>query len=189
VTIPIRSNTKTVPIKIVRNGKAPDGVTIESIEIDENEATVTGSEDALKKTESVRVEVDISKITDNTTLTLPVIISNGVTKVTPQTVKATVVVTKQVEKTVSDVPLEIEGISEEYSATIHDPENQKIDISINGPDSAVKGIGTKDFSVFIDLSKLEEGEYEVDIQVEGPPDVKWKLKKSSATLTIERNDA
>jgi YbbR domain-containing protein len=40
-----------VPIKIVRNGKAPNGVTIESIEIDEDEAIVTGSEDALKNRE------------------------------------------------------------------------------------------------------------------------------------------
>lgn len=40
------------------------------------------------------MEVDISKITDNTTLTLPVIISDGITKVTPQLVKATVVVNK-----------------------------------------------------------------------------------------------
>jgi YbbR domain-containing protein len=94
-----------------------------------------------------------------------------------------------VEKTVSDVPLKIEGLSEDYNATILDPENQLIDISINGPDTAVKGIGTKDFSVFIDLSNLEEGEYEVDIQVEAPPDIKWKLKKSSATLTIKKIDA
>ena len=89
--------------------------------LDEKEATITGDENVLKNTENVRVEVDISKITDNTTLTLPVIISNGITKVTPQTVKATVVVKKQEEKTVSDVPLKIQGLSEEYKATINDP--------------------------------------------------------------------
>jgi YbbR domain-containing protein len=98
VTIPIRSNSKTVPIDIVRNGTAPAGVTIESIVIDEKEATISGSESVLAKTEKVRVEVDLSKITDNTTLTLPVIISNGITRVTPQQVKATVVVKKQEEK-------------------------------------------------------------------------------------------
>jgi YbbR domain-containing protein len=189
VSIPIRSNTKTVPIKIVENGKAPEGVTIESIEIDEKEATITGSESILKNTESVRIEVDLSEITDNTTLTLPVIISNGITMVTPQTVKATVVVTKEEEKTVSDVPLKIQGLSEEFSATINDPENELIDISVNGPESAVKGIGREDFSVIINLSDLKEGEHEVDIRVDGPPDVEWKPNKSSAKITIEKNDA
>jgi YbbR domain-containing protein len=189
VTIPIRSNTKTVPIKIVRNGTAPDGVTIESIEIDEKEATITANESVLKNTSSVRVEVDLSKITDNTTLTLPVIISNGITKVTPQLVKATVEVSKQEEKTVSDIPLKIQGLSEEYSATINDPENQVIDISVNGLDSEVKDISRGDFSVYIDLSSLKEGDHEVDIQIEGPPDVEWKPNKSSAKITIEKNEA
>ena len=54
----------------------------------------------LNKTENVRVEVDVSEITDNTILTVPVIISNGITKCYPaRSVKATVVVEKQEEKT------------------------------------------------------------------------------------------
>lgn len=189
ITIPIKSNSKTVPINIVRNGTAPEGVTIESIELDENEATISGDENVLKNTENVRVEVDISNITDNTTLTLPVIISNGITKVTPQTVKATVVVNKQAEKTVSDIPLNIQGLSGEYKATINDPGNQMINILINGPASEVNRVGTGDFNVFIDLSSLGEGAHEVDIHVEGPPSVKWKANKSSAKITIEKNNA
>jgi YbbR domain-containing protein len=190
ITLPVKSNAKTVPIKVVRNGTAPEGVSIESIEIDEKEATITGDVNVLNKTESVRVEVDISKITDSTTLTLPVIISNGITKVTPQLVKATIVVKKQEEKTVSDVPLKIQGLSADYSATINDPENQLINILVNGPSSDVKSITPKDFNVFIDLSSLdEEGEYEVDIQVEGPPAVEWKPNKTSAKITIQKNNA
>ncbi|MFL6556431.1 MAG: YbbR-like domain-containing protein, partial [Bacillus sp. (in: firmicutes)] len=189
ITIPVRSNTKTVPINIVENGKAPKGVTIESIKIDEKEATIYGSESILNNTERVRVEVDLSKITENTTLTLPVIISNGVTRVTPQTVKATVVITKQEEKTVPDVPVTIKGLSDQYEATINDPENQLIDILVNGPASAVTRVKPKDFSVFIDLSSLEEGDHEVDIHIDGPSAVKWKPTKSSAKITIHKNNA
>ncbi|MEH7304974.1 CdaR family protein [Neobacillus drentensis] len=189
ITIPVRSNSKTVPINIVRNGTAPEGVTIESIEIDETEATIYGSESVLNNTEKVRVEVDLSKITDNTTLTLPVIISNGITKVTPQTVKAKVVVKKQEEKNVSDVPVHIKGLSDEYEATITDPENQMIDLLVNGPASAVTRVKPEDFNVFIDLSDLEEGDHEVDIHVEGPSALKWKPTKSSAKITINKNNA
>lgn len=189
ITIPVTINSKTVPINIVRNGTAPEGVTIESIDIDEKEATIFGSESVLDKTEKVRVEVDLSKITDNTTLTLPVIISNGITKVTPQTVKATVVVKKQEEKTISDVPVTIKGLPDEYEATINDPGNQMIDILVNGPASAVTRVKPKDFNVYIDLSDLEEGEHDVDIHVEGPPDLKMKPTKSSAKITINKNNA
>ncbi|MEH7075894.1 CdaR family protein [Neobacillus drentensis] len=189
ITIPVKSNSKTVPINIVRNGTPPKGVTIDSIEIDEKEATIYGSDSVLGKTEKVRVEVDLSKITDNTTLTLPVIISNGITKVTPQTVKATIVVKKQEEKTVSDVPLKIQGLSDQFTATINDPGSQMIDILINGPALAVKRVRPEDFKVFIDLSSLEEGDHEVNIHVEGPTDIKWKPVKSSAKITIEKNNA
>ncbi|MFP5115828.1 CdaR family protein [Bacillaceae bacterium C204] len=189
ITIPVKVNSKTVPINIVRNGTAPEGVTIESIDIDEKEATIFGSETVLDKTEKVRVEVDLSKITDNTTLTLPVIISNGITKVTPQTVKATVVVKKQEEKTISDVPVTIKGLPDEYEATINDPGNQMIDILVNGPATAVTRVKPKDFNVYIDLSDLDEGEHDVDIHVEGPPDLKMKPTKSSAKITINKNNA
>ena len=53
-------------------------MTIDSITLNENEATISGSEDSLDKTENVKVEVDISAINESTELTLPVIISEGI---------------------------------------------------------------------------------------------------------------
>jgi len=187
VTIPIKSITKTVPINVVKKGTAPSGVTIESIELDENEATITGNEDVLKNTENVRVEVDISKISENTTLTLPVIISNGITKVNPQTVKATVVVKKSEEKTLSGVPLKIRGLADTYKAEINDPTSHTINLIVNGPGGSVAGLRPEDFTVFIDLSGLKEGSHDVKIQVEGPTDINWKPDKSSAKITITNN--
>ena len=98
VTIPIKRANKTVPIEIVRKGTSPTGVTIDSITLDKNEATITGSEDTLNKTENVRVEVDISAINENTELTLPVIIPEGINEVDPKTVKATVKVNSTSEE-------------------------------------------------------------------------------------------
>jgi len=187
VTIPVKSNTKTVPINILKKGKAPEGVTIESIDLDEKEATITGNEDVLKDTDSVRVEVDLSKITDNTTLTLPVIISNGVTKVSPQIVKATVVVNKQEEKTVIGVPVSIRGLSSDYKAEITEPTSQTINILVNGPSDSVAGLKADDFSAFIDLTGLNEGSHDIKIQVEGPKDVKWQTEQSTAKITITNN--
>jgi len=187
VTIPIKSTMKTVPINVVKKGTSPPGVTIESIELDAKEATITGNEDVLKNTENVRVEVDISKISENTTLTLPVIISNGITKVTPQTVNATVVVKKQEEKTVSGVPLKIRGLSDTYKAEINDPTNHTINLVVNGPSESVAGLRPEDFTVFIDLSGLTEGSHDVKIQVEGPKDVNWKPDKATAKIAITNN--
>lgn len=188
VTIPIKNTSKTVPITVLEKGNAPSGVTIESIELDVDEATITGDEDVVKDTENVRVEVDVSKISDNTTLTLPVIIPNGITKVTPQTVKATVVVKKEAEKTVSGIPINIKGLSVQHNAVINDPANRAINLLIFGPSDLISALGPKDFNVFIDLSGLTEGNHDVNIQVEGPPNINWNPDKSTAKITITKDN-
>jgi YbbR domain-containing protein len=187
VTIPIKETNKTVPINIVQKGTPPTGVTISSISLDTKQAVISGSDDILKNTNSVRVEVDVSKITDNTTLTLPVIISNGVTKVTPQLVKATVTVNKQGEKTISGVPIKMKGLAPNNTAEITDPANQMISLIVDGPSAALNTMGPGDFNAYIDLSNLDAGSHDVDIHIDGPPEVKWKPDKSKATITITRN--
>ena len=189
VTIPVKSNTKTVPINIIEKGTLPAGVTIESIDLDVKEAVISGDEDILKVTDKVRVEVDVSKISENTTLTLPVIISNGITKVTPETVKATVVVKREEEKTVSGLPINIRGLSEQYEVVINEPVNRLVNLLVLGPSNTVSGLGPNDFNIFVDLTGLTDGVHNVTIQVNGPPNVTWKPDKSSANITIMSDNA
>jgi YbbR domain-containing protein len=189
VTIPIKSNTKTVPINILEKGTPQEGITIESMDLDIKEASISGDEDVLKDTENVRVEVDVSKISESTTLTLPVIISTGITKVTPETVKVTVVVKSDVEKTVSGVPIKIRNLPEQYEAVINDPENRVVNLLVFGSGTAVTELGPNNFDIFIDLNGLTEGEHNVNIQVNGPPNVNWEPDKSSAKITITRDNA
>jgi YbbR domain-containing protein len=151
VSVPIKRENKTVPIETVRKGSSPTGVTIDSITLNKSEATITGSEDSLDKTENVRVEVDISAINESTELTLPVIISEGINAVDPKEVKVTVKVnsasedtgtteentTKTAEenstKTFSNLPIRINGLTEEFQLTEGE---HKLNINVDGPESA-----------------------------------------------------
>ena len=186
VTIPIKNTSKTVPIKIMTMGTLPSGVTLDTISLDTTEANIIGDEDALKGTDNVRVEVDLSTIKDNTTLTLPVIISTGVSKVSPQTVKATVTVETTGEKTLSAIPIKIQGLSGNYKAVIDDPVSESINLSVSGPKSAIDGLTANDFNVSIDLSNLTEGTHDVNVEVSGPSNINWKLDKTTAKVTINK---
>ncbi|NRD77579.1 YbbR-like domain-containing protein [Bacillus sp. BRMEA1] len=187
VTIPIKATSKTVPINIVQKGTPPSGISIASISLDAKEAVISGSEDILKNTDSVRVEVDVSKITDNTTLNLPVIIANGITKVTPQMAKVTVVVNKQGQKTISEVPIKMKGLAPNNTVQMDDPVSQSVDIIINGPSAALTALGPDDFSAYIDVSNLEAGSHDVDIQIDGPSGINWKTDRLTAKITIKNN--
>jgi YbbR domain-containing protein len=189
VTIPVKSAKKTVPIKIVQKGSLPQSIVLDSIEIlDLAEAIIIGPEELLKKTESVRVEVDMTKISEDTTLTLPVIISEGITKVSPQTVEVKVDVTRMEEKTFSGIPISSDGLADDYNLEFRDPVDAMVNITVNGPSEELDSINADDFNLFIDLSNLTTGLHIVDIQVEGPAQLNWKLNKSVARITITEKE-
>ena len=64
-----------------------------------------------------------------------------------------------------------------------------VNLLVLGPGNAVTGLGPNDFNIFVDLTGLTEGVHKVTIQVNGPPNVTWKPDKSSANITIMRDNA
>lgn len=187
VTIPVKNTSKEVPISVIQNGTPPAGVTIDSINLDITKAAIMGKEDVIKATDHVRVEVDVSKISDDTSLTLPVIISDGITKVTPLTVTATVKVKREDKKTITSIPLKTKGLSNQYDVVFDDPNNQSVSLMVSGPSDLVKKAGPNDFNAYIDLSNLTEGDHAVRIQIEGPSNINWNPNKSTAKVTITKS--
>ena len=207
VSVPIKRENKTVPIETVRKGSSPTGVTIDSITLNESEATITGSEDSLDKTENVRVEVDISAINESTELTLPVIISEGINAVDPKEVKVTVKVnsasedtgtteentTKTAEenstKTFSNLPIRINGLTEEYSVAFLEPTSGETNVTVVGTNEALETLKESDFQLSVDVSQLTEGEHKLNINVDGPENANWTTDIETASIVITEKEA
>lgn len=189
VTIPIKASSKKVPIRIVENGAPPEGVVIDSITLENDEATIIAEKDLLDKTESVRVEVDVSEITGDTELSLPVIISDGIVSVDPQLVKVTIKANKSESKTLSNLPISIQGLSDQYKAAFRDPLNGSMNVTITGTTEAISSINASDFQVYVDASGLDAGDHDVKILVDGPDSVNWKLAKDTGRISITQKEA
>ncbi|PLR75797.1 hypothetical protein CU633_19110 [Bacillus sp. V3-13] len=204
VTVPVRSASKTVPINIVQTGTPPDGVSIQSITLDANEARIFANPNVLGHTESVRVEVDVSGVRSNSRMTLPVIISEGITSVEPETVEATIRVSVPKEeasapqnqqanneerKTLPDIPIKTQGLNEKYNLAFSDPAPGAVNLTVTGPRDTVTRLTAGDFNLFIDATNLGEGEHQLNIQVNGPNNVKWELSKAVATVSISQKEA
>jgi len=216
VNIPVTRTSKTVPINIVEKGDPPSNVTIDSITLNKTEATISGPEDILKEVDSTRVEVDLSDIDKDQNIELPVIISNGVTAVEPELVTATVKVTvgkdnadseqsssasgeedsdettsaeETSTKTISGIPISIQGLDDELEAEITDPADKSASLDVTGANDIVKGLAASDFSLYLDLTGMSAGEHEVQIMVEGPEDISWELAKETASVSITEKDA
>ncbi|RSK44980.1 CdaR family protein [Bacillus canaveralius] len=204
VTVPVRSTSKTVPINIVQTGTPPEGITIQSITLDTDEARIFASPNILDHTENVRVEVDVSGIRSNSTMTLPVIISEGITSVKPATVEAAIRVTvakqevsapedpqanNEERRTLPDISIRTQGLNEKYNMAFLDPASAAVNLTVIGPRDAVTRLTAGDFNLFIDASNLGEGEHQLNIQINGPNNVKWELSKAVATVSISQKEA
>jgi YbbR domain-containing protein len=189
VTIPIKSSSKKVPIDILRKGTPPSGVTIDSITLDTKEAEIIADPGVLEEFDNVRVEVDVSKIDEDTEITLPVIIGEGIVKVAPETVKVAVKVTKASERSISNVPIEIDGMDEGFEVDFLDPANGQTNLTVTGPSDIVSALSPDDFKILIDVSELDEGNHEVDMKVTAPQNITWKLAKEKASISVAKKDA
>lgn len=212
VNIPVKRTSKTVPINIVEQGTPPANITIDSITLDKKEATISGPEDVLKEVESTRVEVDLSTIEKDEELTLPVIISNGVTAVDPELVKVTVKVTVGEEeqdeeeqkdpdseeaaagenietKTLSSVPISIQGLNSSLEATIDNPRSSSTSLRISGEQNRIRELSASDFNLYLDLTGMDDGDHEVPIKVDGPEDIDWELAIDTASVSITNKEA
>ena len=199
VTIPIKKANKTVPIEIIKKGTSPANVTIDSITLDKNEATISGSEDNLNKTENVKVEVDISKINESTELTLPVIISNGINEVDPKTVKATVKVSaiseatgtteNKATKTFSNLPINVTGLSEKLNAAFQDPTSGETNLIVKGTNADLENLKATDFQLSVDVAALQAGEHNLKLNVVGPGNVSWTTDIETVNIVLTAKES
>ena len=199
VTIPIKKANKTVPIEIVKKGTSPADVTIDSITLDKNEATISGSEDNLNKTENVKVEVDISTINESTELTLPVIISDGINEVDPKTVKATVKVSaiseatgpteNKATKTFSNLPININGLSEKLNAVFQDPTSGETNLTVEGTNEDLGNLEASDFQLSVDVADLKAGEHNLKLNVVGPENVSWTPDIETVSIVLTAKES
>ena len=194
VTIPIKKANKTVPIEIVKKGTSPTDVTIDSITLDKNEATISGSEDNLNKTENVKVEVDISTIKESSELTLPVIISDGINDVDPKTVKATLKVKatsettgtteNKVTKIFSNLPINFNGLSETFNAVFQDPTSGETNLTVEGTNEDLENLEASDFQLSVEVAALQAGEHKVKLNVVGPENVSWTPDIETVSIVL-----
>ncbi|WP_034765826.1 CdaR family protein [Rossellomorea vietnamensis] len=188
VTVSVVNPSKAVPVTIKQKGSLPKGTTLESISVEPKEATVFGRQDVLDTVEELLAEVDLSKITKDSTITVPLALQDGLNKVAPEEVKVTVNVNTTEEKSLSGIEIKPEGLADEYEYTIMEPENGVVDVSLKGENEEVSSVKKEDFSLALDLTGLEPGEHEVEIEAEGPENVEWTLSQEKVKVEIKEKN-
>lgn len=92
--------------------------------------------------------------------------------------------TKAVDKTLQNVPIELEGIEEDQDVSIIQPDDAVTDVTAEGKKSNMTNLTVDDVRVWIDASGLEEGEHKIPITIEGPDSIHYDGALKDVTIEV-----
>ncbi|WP_017754726.1 CdaR family protein [Calidifontibacillus oryziterrae] len=184
--VPIIPPNKKVPFKINRKGNLPKGVSIQTFEVTPSEITIFGPIEIIDQVEMIEnIEVDLSLLDSDQTIEVKVPVPQGVKNINPEVLTLKVDVEPEESKTLTSVPVKVNGILETKNVTLIAPEDGLVNLTIYGATKVLEEIQQSDFDIRLNTSGYTNGEHELDIEVvSGPQNVRWEINPSKAIIQI-----
>ncbi|KUP04481.1 hypothetical protein Q73_15225 [Bacillus coahuilensis m2-6] len=190
ITISVFNPQKEVGLEVNEVGTLRESLQIKEITTSPENITIFGNQSILNGISTLNVDVDLTDIEEDTTIEVPVSLPDGINQSEPQVVEVIIDVEEKEEKTLLDIPIEVRGVSEGKEVTFLSPTSERTNLTIVAFQEVLDGLSEEDFILFVDLSPYEEeGEYDVNIEVDSPEGINWTLKETSAKITIENENS
>lgn len=167
VDLTISSPSKELPIKVIPVGNVAFGKAISSINTSESKVTVYGNSDSLSELNYIPVEVDVSDLAKNTEYKLEIPKPVGVKSMNINNITVNIALDSVSDRDISNVAIETRNLGNEYKASAVSSEDSFVQVNVKGVSSVIDSLSADNISAFVDLSGYTEGEYEVDVNVEG----------------------
>lgn len=132
------------------------------------------------------MEIDLSEITESTTIEMDVPKPSDTAKIEPETVEVEINVSEAKEKVFEDVEIEIENAPEDATITFVDREEPVIDITAIGTKEDLDHLKRKDVRASMTFSEYVEGEVFAEIELKGPENTRLRTEEERIRIQIER---
>lgn len=166
--VTIKSPSKELPLKFVTKGNVAFGYAIKTIEASDNKVTVWGNSEAINDLKYIEVEVNVNDIKTNQKYKLEINKPSGVRAMSISTVNVDVSLDTSSDRELNNVGLIWKNLNlNKYKVQASSASDTNVTIILKGVESVIKDISASDVTAYLDLSGYTEGEYEVDVQVEG----------------------
>lgn len=168
VDIEIASPSKELPIKIIPKGDVSFGLAISAMNINETKVTAYGDLETLNDLKYIPVEIDVSGLKENKEYKVELSKPVGVKSLSVNNVTVNVTLDAVSSKDLKNVSIKYRNINEDlYSIQATSADSVAVDVNLKGVKSVIDNITADDITPYIDLTGYEEGEYEVEVKVEG----------------------
>ena len=184
VQIELTSPSKELPIKVIPTGNVVFGKAISSINISETKVLVYGDEETLNKLQYIPLKVDVDELNSNRQYKLELTKPVGVKTMSVNNVTVDITLEKSSEIKLNDVNIEYKNLNDSYAVQGFSQDDISVDINLTGVKSVIESITAEDVSAYLDLKGYGEGEYEVEVKVEGK-DVKVQYVPMTKKVKIK----
>lgn len=184
--ITIKSPSKELPLKFVTKGNVAFGYAIKTIEASDTKVTVWGPSEVINELKFIEVEVNVSDIKTNQKYKLEINKPSGVRNMSISTVNVDVTLDTSTDRELDNVGLIWRNLDlSKYKVQASSADDTNVTIILKGVSSVINDIQPSDITAYLDLSGYSEGEYEVEVQVEGNDTrVEYVAKTKKAKVKI-----
>ena len=183
--IELVSTNKEVPFKIIPEGienLIKSGKAIDSISLSETKTAIYGNSEDIKDILSVPVKLDVSNLTQNTSVTINVSKPSGVKELGVKTLTAKITLGDAKKKTVDNVSIETKNLSEGLVAQAATQEDSSVSVIVTGTKNTIDSVLAENIKASVDLKDLGVGAHDVQVTVTGDDS---KLYYEPRTKTVK----
>lgn len=184
-SVKVTKPSKDVPITLNPTGVIPNDKSIESYKLDKDHVTIYAKQSVLDNINEIPITIPASTLTSDREISMPIIMPNGVTKISSNIANISIKLTDTKERVIRDVPIAFKNSIDGLNFTVAQGSSSSVDVTVKGAKDIISKIKKEELQVYVDLSKIEKaGTYEQPLIVEGKNKLAtYVLKKGSVKVT------
>ncbi|WP_047986579.1 CdaR family protein [Ornithinibacillus californiensis] len=184
ISAEIENPSKDVSVSVATTGSLPDGYKLISMEAALEEIEVFAVSEILDELEEITTEpINLAELTQSGTIKVGLALPDRV--LSPELSEIEVNVQLEQTKTLDNVPIEVDNLSEGYIVNFIEPNDGQASITVTGNEQDVRELSEADFRIFINANGLETGRSIIPIDIEGPENVTIESDIDEVTIEIE----
>ena len=184
-SVKVTKPSKDVPITLNPTGVIPNDKSIESYKLDKDHVTIYAKQSVLDNIDEIPITIPASTLTSDREISMPIIMPNGVTKISSNIANISIKLTDTKERVIKDVPIAFKNSIDGLNFTVAQGSSSSVDVTVKGAKDVISKIKKEELQVYVDLSKIEKaGTYEQPLIVEGKNKLAtYVLKNGSVKVT------
>lgn len=183
--IKITSPSKEVALQIIPKGELAFGKSIKEFKPSISKVTIYGQENVINQIESIPVEIDVSKLSNDKTFNINIVKPSGVRAMSNKTVSIKVTLDEVITREFPNRGVSAINLNSNYKAYAVSEEDRTVTVIVKGSSAVVNSLDPDAIQVTVDLSKYTTpGEYDVDVQASGA-DLKLSYESKTKKVKIK----